>query len=200
MDALTLVAEIIKAVAWPLAALGLALLFRKPAIGLVSGLKLRGIKSKAVELEFSQGIEELKMNLPAAPPAATATQDAAAKLDVSVAASPVEAILRAWNDVEGLLVASVAQGLVPSGFVMPDVLQNLVEKGIIRQSTCDSVVGLYHLRNLAAHAPDERIPPLKAREFVTMAGAAKWAMEQDFKKHQSNGSAQRHPTDAGPGK
>ena len=189
MDTLALIAEIVKAVAWPLAAVVLALLFRKPVINLISGLKLRAIKSKGVEVEFSEGIDELKKNVPAVPPTATATHEVTAKLDVSVAASPIEAILRAWNDVEGLLVASVAQGLVPSGFVMPDVLQSLVEKGIIRQSTCDSVIGLYHLRNLAAHAPDERIPPLKAREFVTMAGATKWALEQDFKKYKPSNVA-----------
>jgi hypothetical protein len=185
MDTPTLIAEIVKAMAWPLAALALALLFRKPVINLVSGLKLRAIKGKGVEVQFSEGIDELKKNIPTVPPTATATNEVTASLDVSVAAPPVEAILKAWNDVEGVLASLVAQGLVPSGFVIPDVLQGLVEKGIIQQSTGDSVIGLYHLRNLAAHAPDERIPPLKAREFVTMAMATKWALSQDLKKYQS---------------
>jgi hypothetical protein len=190
MDTSTLIAEILKATAWPLAALALALLFRKPVINLISGLKLRAIKGKDIELQFSDGIEELKKNIPTPPtPALTATREVTASLDAFIATPPVAGILKAWNDVEGILVASVAKGLVPSGFVMPDVVQGLVAKGIIQQSTGDSVVSLYHLRNLAAHAPDERISPLKAREFITMAMATKWALEQDLKKYQSGKSA-----------
>ncbi len=185
MDTPTLIAEIVKATTWPLAAVILALLFRKPVTNLVSGLKLRAIKGKGIEVEFSEGIEELKKHIPAGPPTPAAMHEVNARLDVSIETPPVEAILRAWNDVEGILASSVAQGLVPSGFVIPDVLPGLVERGVIRQSTGDSVVGLYHLRNLAAQAPDERIPPLRAREFVTMAMATKWALEQDLKKYQS---------------
>jgi hypothetical protein len=190
MDALTLVAEIIKAVAWPLAALGLALLFRKAIINLVSGQKLHEVDLKAFAVKFSEGVQQVKASLPALPPATTpVTRTLTTKLDVHIASDPVEEILKAWNDVEGLLAAAVAQGIAPSGFVLTDVVDTLVGKGILQQSTRASIISLYHLRNLAAHAPAERLTPLQVQEFVTMAQATRWVVEQDLKKHQTASGA-----------
>lgn len=190
MDALTLVAEIVKAVAWPLAGLGIALLFRKTIISLVSGQKLHEIDLKAFAVKFSEGVQQVKASLPVVPPVATpATKTVTANLDIHIAAAPVEEILKAWNDVEGLLAAAVAQGIAPSGFVLTDVVDALVGKGILQQATRASIISLYHLRNLAAHAPDERLTPLQVQEFVAMAQATKWVVEQDLKKHQAAGSA-----------
>jgi hypothetical protein len=117
------------------------------------------------------------------------TRTLTTKLDVHIASDPVEEILKAWNDVEGLLAAAVAQGIAPSGFVLTDVVDTLVGKGILQQSTRASIISLYHLRNLAAHAPAERLTPLQVQEFVTMAQATRWVVEQDLKKHQTASGA-----------
>jgi hypothetical protein len=189
-----LLAEMTKALAWPVATLVLALLFRQPIISLVSGLKLRRLKGKDWEAEFGQALEEARREIPAPTEAPRELSELAPKLQGSIATSPSQAILRAWNEVEGFLVSSVAQEIAPSGFVVPDVVESLVEKGIIERSTRDAIVSLYHLRNLATHAPSERISPLQAREFVAMASAVKWAADQNIKKYLS-----RHGGVAGPG-
>ena len=174
-----------KALAWPVATLVLALLFRQPIISLVSGLKLRRLKGKDWEAEFGQALEEARREIPAPTQVPRETPELAPKLQRSIVVSPGQAILQAWNEVEGLLVSSVAQEIAPSGFVVPDVVESLSEKGIIDRSTRDAIVSLYHLRNLATHAPSERISPLQAREFVAMANAVKWAADQNIKKYLS---------------
>jgi hypothetical protein len=54
MDCRTLVAEIVKALAWPLASIALALLARRPVQGLLDGLRLKKLKRGDWEAEFAE--------------------------------------------------------------------------------------------------------------------------------------------------
>lgn len=67
MDALTFTAEAIKALAWPTAAIVVALMVRKPVIELLPFL--RRLKYKEIELEFSKELAQLKSEVTASEPA-----------------------------------------------------------------------------------------------------------------------------------
>lgn len=58
MDRLTFTAEAIKALAWPMALVVVALMIRKPVIQLLPFL--RRLKYKEIEFEFSKELEQLK--------------------------------------------------------------------------------------------------------------------------------------------
>jgi len=63
MDALTFISELIKAVAWPVTAIALVVLLRKPIVELIP--LLRRLKYKELELEFAQEVSELKAEVEA---------------------------------------------------------------------------------------------------------------------------------------
>lgn len=183
MDTMTFIAAMTKALAWPVAAVILGLIFRRPLGGLLTGVKLRRIKKGDFLADFEAGVQEIRAELPAeaqGSPLLSTTQiseESERLIDVA----PVAAILQAWNEIEGRVEAAAVQaGLAHR--VFPDALRALVEKGMIQHAVRDSIVGLRNMRNLAVHGPSERLTPRQAREFVTMAEAVMWSMEENLKR------------------
>ncbi len=65
MDKFTLIAEVAKALAWPVSALVMAWMARKPLISLVEGIRLTVLKRGEWELHFAEHKREIQRNLPA---------------------------------------------------------------------------------------------------------------------------------------
>jgi hypothetical protein len=181
MDVLTLVAEIVKAVAWPAAALMIALLLRNPILGLVEGLRLSRVKYGDWEAQFDEVKQGVQQNISAAAP-----QFVAPALPAHVAShdetssSPTAAILSAWNDLEAT-VATLASKAGITGS-LSTMLQELVKRGLVQQGTVDSVEGLRQMRNLAVHAPGGEAPQGRVKEFVTLVEAIRWTLQQEASK------------------
>ena len=173
LDLIKAIAELAKAVAWPSAVLIIVWWFRKPLFQLVN--RLKRLKYKDIDAEFGEELAELheisKWVAPGEPPEgflesvpATTDGKAASKspapespftdslpanLERLVVQAPLEAVVTTWNKVEGAVTMFVAAGAAaPSPF--PSILRTLAEKKLIRESTRDVVIGLRHLRNLAA--------------------------------------------------
>lgn len=73
MDLLTFIAELFKAIAWPIVTLVVALLFRQQIIALLA--RLRKGKLGSTEFEFEQEVKALREQVPELPkpPANTAS-------------------------------------------------------------------------------------------------------------------------------
>ncbi|MEH8231393.1 hypothetical protein [Aeromonas veronii] len=65
MDALTFISELIKAAVWPVTAIVLVVLLRKPIVELTPLLRKLKYKELELELEFAQEVSELKAEVEA---------------------------------------------------------------------------------------------------------------------------------------
>jgi hypothetical protein len=181
MDVLTLIAEIVKAVAWPAAALMIALLLRNPILGLVEGLRLSRVKYGDWEAQFEQAKQEVQQKLSAAVPHFVApTLPAHVVSQDETSSSPTATILSAWDDLEAA-IATIASKAGITGS-LSTMLQELVKRGLVKQGTVDAVEGLRQMRNLAVHAPRGEAPQGRAKEFVTMVEAIRWTLQQEASK------------------
>lgn len=177
VDKLTFWAECVKALAWPVASVVLAVLARGPLRGLVHGLRLKKVKRGDWEAEFDEGAAEVRAELPAkakqAQASAAAADSIAAELSSLVEASPTEAVLTAWKRLEAEIFSLAGREGVSNHQFMP-ALNELVQKQAIGPDTRNSIMGLRQLRNLAVHGPSGEVSPGRAREFLTMTDAILW--------------------------
>lgn len=186
MDILTFVAELTKALAWPIVVVVLILAFRAPLVRLFDGLRLRRLKHKDWEAEF----EELREIVPKE----VVEAGEKSKRSLLNAMQPVEddlltyapagAVLAAWTRVEDALRAAGALlGLAdPLSYGVAQVLTALSKAAVLKDSTRRSIDGLRHLRNLVVHGgaeARESLTPDRAREFTAMANAVVFAIEED---------------------
>ncbi|MFZ3214392.1 MAG: hypothetical protein WA188_23035 [Terriglobales bacterium] len=186
MDTKTFIAEITKALAWPVGLITLGLIFRAHVGGLLEGMRLRRIKKGEWSADFEAGAQEVRADLPEA--SQTATRPAVVpgllneETEHLIDVAPAAAISQTWNQLEGLVAAAAMRAGIAAK-LLPEVLRALVDKGAIQSSVRDSILGLRNMRNLAVHAPGERVTPRQAREFVTMAEAVMWSLEQNLRKN-----------------
>jgi hypothetical protein len=182
MDAGTLIVEIVKAAAWPVATLFLALMFRVPVTSLFEGLRLKRVKRGDSEVEFFQKTSaEVGRNVAAALPSlATGLGGPPLPMvdasDLSTGAPAVAAVARAWHQVEAL-IENAARDAGVTGATFPEKLRTLVERGFLQPQTVDAVTGLRIMRNLV-----EPLAQGKAREFVELANGVAFAISMNLKK------------------
>lgn len=184
MDAGTLTVEILKAAAWPVATLLLALMFRAPVTNLFQGLRLRRLKRGDWEADFQETSAEVRREIAALASPATGTGGPTPLViddsDLSTGAPAVAAVARAWNQIEALIENTAREAGV-TGATFPEKLRALAEKGFLDPSTVDAVNGLRIMRNLAVHSP-EPLAQEKAWEFIEMANGVAFAISMNLKK------------------
>jgi uncharacterized protein YutE (UPF0331/DUF86 family) len=191
MDAGTVVVELVKASAWPVASVILAVMFRRPLIGLVQGIKLKRLKRGDWEADFQEALGEAKREVAALSVAADAgVTPKLVEVDGALTGpAAVGAMIAAWNGVEAAVAAAAREaGVAPTSF--PEQLRMLAEKGAVAAPTVDAINGLRHLRNLAVHAP-EPIEPEKVREFLQMSNAVLFALSLNVKKFTGSESRRK---------
>jgi hypothetical protein len=190
MDTLTFIAEIVKAVAWPATALALVLLFRSPLTRLIEGIRLKKLKYGDWEAQFDRYKLDVEKHIHVGR-RALAQQDLIAGTLESVRLSPrahpeepttsaIESIVSAWSELEEAVAELASQANVsgpPSG-----IPRELVKQGIIKAETANALEGLRHMRNLALHAPGGEPPEGRAREFVTLAQALRWGIDDEARR------------------
>jgi hypothetical protein len=175
MDVLTFLSELIKAVAWPLTAVVLVALLRKPIVELIP--LLRRLKYKELELEFAQEVSELKAEAEAIAkekgeevPSIASTSSNLLNL---VAFSTRAAIMEAWLEVEstGVTVASSFWGQSPNDAFrnMPKLGEYLLQCKVIDEKQLSVFNKLRQLRNKAAHAQDLDLNENDAKSYVQLA-------------------------------
>ena len=176
MDALTFIAEAIKALSWPTAVVFVALMIRKPVIELLPFL--RRLKYKEIELEFSKELAQLKAQATAnepmksqksAPSAASASSN---RLLNIASISTSAAILEAWTELESASAAVVSSfwGQQPSdAFKSSKLGEYLLQCKIIDEKQLVVFNKLRELRNKAARAVDLNLSEEEARTYIELA-------------------------------
>lgn len=175
MDALTFISELIKAVAWPVTAIVLVVLLRKPIVEFIP--LLRRLKYKELELEFAQEVSALKAEVEAIAKEkgeeAPSIPSSSSNLLNLVAFSTRAAIMEAWLEVEtaAVAVASSFWGQSPNDTFrnMPKLGEYLLQCKVIDIKQLAVFNKLRQLRNKAAHAQDLDLSENDARSYVQLA-------------------------------
>jgi hypothetical protein len=175
MDGYTLVVEIVKALAWPLSAIVLVLLLRRPLKEIVEGLRLTRVKYGEWVAEFEQAKEQATLALPQNIPPEVARPILPQNPE---GASATGAILASWAGLEELLWRMAADAGV-NETNSRDRIEALSKLGIITPKTVHALDGLRQMRNLAAHAPGGDTDLARANQFVTLAEALAWTLKDE---------------------
>lgn len=170
MDILTFIAELVKAAAWPLAAIVIALIFRQQLRALLS--RIRKGKVGPAEFEFEQEVKELtEQATPQLPPPQVGTPT------VTLATTnPRAAILEAWLDVESSVNRLAYNRQLPAPSAprnAASIIRAIEKSGILPFEDVALFNDLRVLRNQATHDPDFSPSPESVIKYVQLAKGLK---------------------------
>lgn len=154
MDALTFIAELVKAGAWPIAAVVLAIMFRSEFRALLGRLKKGKVGS--AEFEFQEEVAELKTDIAELSPA-PAPVSLKPELIGLATSNPRGAMLTAWIEIETALMALAQKHNLLDAHTCryPSALvRALARAKLIPMAYAPGFSALRRLRNQAAHDID----------------------------------------------
>lgn len=167
------VAVVIGACAWPLTALLLVLLLRKPLLDLAEGVKLARLKYRDWELIFREKVDRLETEAERADiPKPTDAKEKRQTRELFELAdvSPRAAVLGAWLVVESALDRLAEDyGLrtdCPRTFIVSDALR---KRGRISFEVFHILKELRHLRNIAAREKDFEVGTEEVFDYIRLA-------------------------------
>lgn len=175
MDTLTFISAVIAALAWPITAIVIFLLLRRPLLGLFP--MIQRLRFQGVELDFTRQVQALAVEARRELPAMRGVLNAEEQLRdhwIELAQiSPRAVVLEAWLQLEKAAIESARRNglnLKSAEQKSPLVLgQALEQAGILEENT----PGIYHqlrnLRNAAAHASDFSFTADSAIEYADLA-------------------------------
>lgn len=175
MDSLTFIAEVIKAIAWPITVIIIFMVLRKPLAALFP--LLQRLRFQGFEIDFTRQVEALALEVRSQlPPQTSLSADDTEKrkrLTELANLSPRAAVVEAWLEVENAAKeASRRRGLnlksteVRSPLVLGSALE---EAGILDGNMPGIFHQLRNLRNAAAHASEFAFTPETAIEYIDLA-------------------------------
>ena len=167
MDGLTFTVGIVKALAWPLAVVVIALLFRKQLIDLLATIK-RG-KFGSAEIEFERGVKTIEASASSTP--ATPPPDATIK---EAAFNPRAAVLEAWLRLEDQVIdLAMRRGLTNATArrYAHGALVAVKQSGLLSPASLRLLDKLQDLRNWAVHYPDFSPDPEAVITYMQSAAA-----------------------------
>ena len=190
MNGLEFIASVIASLAWPFAAVVLALAFRRSLSTLIADLSK--LRYKSLELDFERKIEEITESareidlipehseaLPRLPPGELAasgkTKDVLANASRVSGEFPSAAIAMAWSAVlDELILLANKSGQRPIGHPA-HLIQDLTSRKLLPFELERVLLEMVELRDLIVHRPQEagRISPEKASEYVVVAKAVR---------------------------
>lgn len=172
MDLLTFIAELVKASAWPIAIVLLALVFRANLAALLG--RIRKGKFGEAELEFAETVKDVGRQSPT-PPALIAFRSS-----VLLTNNPRTAILDAWQQVEDTTKRLALQLGLPEPYFTsrPTVLiREIANRKALTQSQVDLFKDLRLLRNEAAQPTDFSPSIESALRYVQLADELQGVIE-----------------------
>ncbi|SRR5216684_7228868 len=176
MDGFTLIAELAKALGWPVAAVVIVVVLQRPIARLLGSL--RNLKYGKLKLEFRRRLEKAKKEAaalpapsePSAPPRADETP--LVQRHLLAQADFRGAILLAWQRVEEQLVELAESVGVKRGWPLKptDELARYLQYTETITDEIASLLGdLQHLRNDLLHNPTFVPTQAQAEEYVALA-------------------------------
>lgn len=144
MDWLTFVVELVKATAWPLASLSIALIFRRQLRYLLG--RVRKGKVGPAEFEFEQEVNDLAAKIPSGD-----VEGGAVPPVIAMAAeNPRAAILDAWISLERVLHELAEKNGLRRVHAMA-MIQSALDAGLLSRADAALFNDLRILRNQATH-------------------------------------------------
>jgi len=174
MDVLTFIAELTKALAWPVAVVVAVFAFRAEVVGLIP--HLTKLKYSNFEVQFAKEVSAVQKRaeaeLPSVP--AKSSHEAVREELLTLALnSPEAAIVEAWRYLEGQLFEAANRHnlkVAPAVRTMPMVVAALLYRsGKISEAQHTLTQRLRALRNEATHTPPGTIDVERAVSFVESA-------------------------------
>jgi len=194
VDGLTFVAEIVKALAWPVTVVGAVAMLRQSLLQLIPGM--RRFKYKDIEIEFERKLEAAKAEVvdvllppPPAPPqvpppanqdvprlAPPITPAGAIDLPAMVQAveqvasvSPRAAVAEAWRFVEMAIQRALSRRQLSRPKSPRELRQVLQQNGLLPGRAGALLDDLRGMRNQAVHATDMELTPGQAIDYALLA-------------------------------
>jgi hypothetical protein len=175
MDWLTFIATVIQALAWPVMALIIFLVIRRPLVELIP--LLRRLRFMELELDFRQQVQALAVQARSELPGSLSGAEKGGQISPQLAElaqlSPRAVVLEAWLELESAAIeASRRHGLnLTSRQAQSPILlgQALEEAGILSETMRSIFHRLRNLRNAAAHASEFAFDPDSALEYADLA-------------------------------
>lgn len=170
------IVDLIDALAWPIATVILALIFRREFRSVVR--RLTALKYKDFQADFGQDLLEVEKQLKAmAAEAQGQTEEDAESLSRYerlmriTEMSPRAAIMEAWRDIEVTTKqVTDAYGISVGGHIAGiRAIRDLVRKGVLPDSVGSVYERMRKLRARAAHAADFAIDPEEAVRYIETA-------------------------------
>lgn len=176
MNWMQLIAALAQALAWPVGAIVVAVVFRE---ALRKGLsrELKKLKAGPVELEWSEKIDEAQEQIKQeVTDGQAAVQTMPLRLREMAKLSPDTAVVASFREIESALRGLVDGADADSRRPIIELVNNAVERGVISVTTREAIHQLRRLRNLAAHDHTD-ISYSEALEYIAIADAVMYALD-----------------------
>jgi len=174
MTVLEFIASLVGSLAWPLAAVLIAALFRSQISALMR--KLRTLSFGSAQADFSEKLDQLEVESEAAVPAqgdVPEAPDLSARFQQLLAVSPAAAILDSWREIEDEVARiAVRRGISTDVRNMRKLMAAFVGQGILDPGAAHMFEDLRGLRNVAAHRSEQEITASDAIRFQELANRA----------------------------
>jgi hypothetical protein len=184
MDNYQFVASLVASLAWPVAVVIVAIVFRSPISEMIN--RLEHVKSPIFEGWAKVAAEAHQAVLAtgvAVPPRRDAPDySLTAQFSDLARVSPPGAVMTAWVEVDKALNAKIqAAGAVPAPSLHMPNWQAALRAGIVDEGGAVALQRLRDLRNLAAHKSDS-VDAARALDFLALADSVMWAIDPDWTK------------------
>jgi hypothetical protein len=188
--------EFIAAIAWPVAILVIAILYRAPLGKLVAGERTR-LKAGPFEIAWDSARPDLPRPAPVAVDAGSGLSPPVGRLAsmlVDLARkSPRDAVLTAYGRLGEALARGLKEVAVEVGASADDPLslaRRAERADVIGPEITHAIEGLNVLRDLAAHRLDPGVSEGRAFEFLAMTDAVLYSIASALAKYQARERAQ----------
>lgn len=181
MNVLQFVASLVNSLAWPLAVLAIAVIFRAQIRQLASR-PMRRLRAGPLEVEFDRLLSEVEVSVER-PAGGEKTPETPVieELEGLVTTSPVAAVMDAHAAVERELrelVLKAAPDTNVSRISMGQLLRLARDQDIITPETAKAVEGITVMRNLSAHGRASEVTPERARDYLSLVDAVLYTLRQ----------------------
>ncbi|MGN6425035.1 MAG: hypothetical protein ACTHLA_17185 [Asticcacaulis sp.] len=174
MGWLEFIATIVKALAWPIAAVVGFVLFRKSILTLLSSISK--ISHGETAINFDRQGKEVGASIVADQSTLPLPQLEAV---ASITTENIGKIVKTWSELEGI----VRQRLITKGVDRAESLSGKPvivaarHHNLITSDQANSLMGLLTMRNLAVHGREDEISDARTNEFLVLADAIKTVLE-----------------------
>lgn len=181
MNGLQFTASLVASLAWPVAVVVIALVFRAQLRQLLSR-PLRRVRAGPVEMEFDRLLSEVEVAVQPVPATTRVTQPGGVEvesLESLAATSPIAAVLDAHALVEQDLrdrVRAADPGSGDTRIPMGALIRRAQDLGVITPETAQAVQGITVMRNLAARGRVSEVSEERARDYLALVGAVLFAL------------------------